>query len=950
MVERLSTQPERFTLEQKGLAFPKENFDINNFLRWSGYTQASPTATISFKHLSIAQRSEILWAIYQDCKHQLIKVGGGVEERRGLVSGSHSLGQKLNILQLLWSDEKVRINFLAQYNRHSNEQQLKQQSDYCQYLELNNNILELEKTFDSVVAELFATRQDNTDRFLVLLYQDVKSRLLVHRQQLEQICQNNPEVASLVEFEKLKTYKQQWEKENFIWTDSRRKIMNKLEEKLLVGRPILILSESGAGKTALIEAAALKLTNQPLARSSGGATQRAQDLFATKAIDREGSYWEYQKIMQALSGKQTNRDQNHRHQGQLFLDDEFNTRSTSTQMEIVKSFSLGIKPYKDFQPPNTAIYESIQPYFAYIAAGNPPSHRYDRSTIDVAVEREFSGSIIEIDYLEQSVSNPELFQIMLAALLDENNRLQVAPEEVSPDFICEKSSGTYLLNKDYQAGGFLWRFANCWKEWLKSFSGKSNVLCQKHPTVPEEEFYFSKLILDPGVVLDWIKSYKTTALGSSLETFMTIKIKEFINQPNFIKEDRELAKKFLQLFSINLDDEKPRLPTFKVLTPLEIGFLNPNVPRKKEPVGKIPLPREKIFVLPDGEEISYREDLPLIVIKDHYIGQALVEKESGKIFTIMGIKAENETIFLLGVGGDKGRFIEKDVRFIDHKDLQEKFEILNSQEIKNITSWKRIDELRQVYEHQYDWLLEKPIIDPITGGFWGVINLDSNRYVLVQLDKKGDQLVSYDFSNPINNLSFSPNGQELIFLLGGHTKELKIINRQGKEILSKAFLEFIDAPSFGFAGEEILLQTSNSEIKVFDRNFQELFGHDFNQSVTLPKLSANGHKIVAKVGNNSVVIVDRQTSMVSGIACSEEVAALDISVSGNELLLKVGAKIIDIYSLQSIPAKKISSHRFRKSIYNPQFSPNARAIIVQRGGRKDVAVFEILGEENRVSS
>lgn len=629
---------------------------LPKFIEWTGITnktEKSGSLSIARK-LNSHQKAELIWFLYQNIRKEFSSSYLGKSalsqknKREQIIENNPILASRINLLNSLISEPVAISRFEEEFERHR-EQKMSLRTKESEIKAVDDSIINLENIHDKIASDLFASRGKDPDYLSVLMFRDIKDELNKKRQERVDILRDNPRLAALAEHRKLVEYKRNLDETGFVWTKSRREVLEIIEDKLLSGRPIMLLSETGAGKTALVEALAKKLTGEPLARSAGGVNQRAQDLFATRAIDKEGSYWEYQKILQALSGKQSNRDSARSHQGQIFFDDEFNTRSTATQMEIIKSFSMGISPYKIFQPPNIAVYEPIAPKFAYIAAGNPPTEKYDRVAVDVAVEREFAGNIIEIDYLEQTKENPELFQIMLATLLDENSRLQVSGEEVAPAFIKEISNGEYVVDNNPKSGGFLWRFANCWSQMYKSFSYKPNVLALANESLPPEDFYLRKIVLDLGVVIGWLKTYKASEAGSSLENFMKKKIQEFLKQPNFSKEDKELTVKFLNYFGIDPNRRVSHSPYFSVMTPEEIGFLNPNIPRQKEDGANIPNPKEKVFVTPDGKEVFYLENLSPKIAEDYHVGQILRSTENNKLYRICGTRADTNEIFLLEV-------------------------------------------------------------------------------------------------------------------------------------------------------------------------------------------------------------------------------------------------------------------------------------------------------------
>src|SRR5262249_7614738 len=135
----------------------------------------------------------------------------------------------------------------------------------------------------------------------------------------------------------------------------------------------------------------------------------------------------------------------------------------------------------------------------------------------------------DVDYPEQSGENPEIYEMMLAALMDENGRIRVAKEEMTPYYEereeekniereGEKVKATIRIrkiknkktedNRTVAVGGFLWKLANVVNELNKSFSHRDTVLKSKG-----EAQYLKDLVIDMGTILGWLKEYNT--LGRS---------------------------------------------------------------------------------------------------------------------------------------------------------------------------------------------------------------------------------------------------------------------------------------------------------------------------------------------------------------------------------------------------------------------------------------------------
>jgi hypothetical protein len=161
----------------------------------------------------------------------------------------------------------------------------------------------------------------------------------------------------------------------------------------------------------------------------------------------------------------------------------------------------------------------------------------------------------------------------------------VTKAEVAPHFIKDSATGEFSLDTETSfANGFLYRFASAWGELFKAFSHKDTILHTLDPAEPKAEFYLSTFILDPGVVISWIDQYKASPKDrkNHISQFFNTKLTKYISQ--FPEDEQKQDNKYLGLFHVDshFDANEDTKPPAEVLTPKEIGYLNPNVPRPKE--------------------------------------------------------------------------------------------------------------------------------------------------------------------------------------------------------------------------------------------------------------------------------------------------------------------------------------------------------------------------------
>ncbi len=491
---------------------------------------------------------------------------------------------------------------------------------------------------------------------------------------LQEIRVKNPSAAARIEYDTIKEYAEQLRTTGFIWTKSRKKLLHDILTGALTSRPVVaLMGETGVGKTAAIFAASEKLTGRDPERTVGGEHEKFVRLLATPSLD--GGY-EFGPLLRAMTGKDSSQDKQPKRGGGVFFDDEFNTRPTSTQREILK-FVAEARPGRKVSIPGTPLVEEVVAGFIYVAGGNPPGERYDREETGIETKREFAGNVINVDYLEQSAENPELYQILLAALLDADTKrlTAITPGEAEPGWQTDAATGVQSLNLDKKSGGFLWRFANCWKELFNAFSHKDTILHQQNSAQPKDAYYLDSFILDPGVVISWLDQYKAdpSARRQHIEVYLTGKLTTYLSQ--FEAGEQDIVKQYLAAFDI-ADTKDVKKPEMKILTPKEIGFLNPNVPRPQEtPKEKPPRFETHEIFAADGTKIEYVKE----TVGDWPSGAMLTKKKDAPVaapdtLTVLGLlkradeKQPDKTIIVCDLGNKTGRiFVLADV--ITHYEL-----------------------------------------------------------------------------------------------------------------------------------------------------------------------------------------------------------------------------------------------------------------------------------------
>lgn len=579
--------------------------------------------SLALDDVTPGHRAEMMGEAYEELKADLKdkKAGRPVEEKLAFVAALHADPETRNIFRDYWQKVKAERRAVN--------------GTYEEYRDLKKDIDRLEDEYDKMSHTLFSHRGERASAVDKHLYQTVRGRLDQKREELKKHLDTFPKLAARVSYDRLAEYNQELSKDNFMWFPSRRAILEQLEESSLTGRPVLFLGESGTGKTSLVTAAAKNLTGELPFKAQGGPSTRLQDSLATKGLRGDVSVLEFRELGQAITGKETNLDETPRHQGGVYFDDEFNNRPKAVQTEIVKAVS-GIRPGHEARLPLVGKVQ-VQPNYLFVAAGNPPGERYDREPPDPAVKREF-GAVIQVDYPEQSRDNPEVYEGMLAALMDKSGRIRFAKSELEPAWdqgpVLPGGKRERAPSKDPKAGGYVWRFGNALNELYQSFSHRETALKSKG-----EAQYLSEFVLDPGVAFGWFRSAVEQGYQGSLEDHLNEKLAAKLSEAGIPKEDAKLAREFCEHFGLLKPRDKKKkavAPAFAPMTPEDMGLLSPRVKYLKTgEVGEI----LDATVVVKGKPLKYRKE----GIPEASVGA--VRKDSASVsWTLIGTTKDGQLV------------------------------------------------------------------------------------------------------------------------------------------------------------------------------------------------------------------------------------------------------------------------------------------------------------------
>ncbi len=603
-----STEPEQSSHEnsiQEALKDP-----IGVFLRMHGSVATGETApsvpTDFIKTMNPDRRAESMWTLYQDVKNNR-----HVAPKTALLQA-----KKLALLAALHRDPETRAAYIANFARHATEQ-MSINGTFEVYRAAQREHEQAEREFDDAAAALFSKRGVGASEYEVLLFETAKQVEQEKRQKVSALESAKSEVGALIQYETFKRYSRELRQERFAWLPSRRRYLKEIEDAAIGGKPLLVSGQSGTGKTELLKAAARRLTGREIGKIPGKDTRMEKLIAETKITPAGATYYEHKVLGEALTGRDSTLRTQPDHDGRMVLHDEFNLLDSANQTELLAEVASW-KPGSRVRVPVTNEEIDVPPKFLYTAAVNLASSRYKRNQIPPEVLRKFSK--IDVDYPPQNPSEPELYEMMVAALMDENGRLLAAEQELAPNFSWHAETrevvehGTPVRqhikmrefdDSDPTKHGFLWRFAEAINQINLSFSEKETVLKSRGAAQ-----HIKELVIDMGTVVGWLESYRRLGRGQTLEAYMSTQIfSEFTSQPAYSAGDRELVNAFMAHFGIKTkvlpDAAVAGAPQFKVLTPVEVGKLSPRV--KFSTIERTePLVARASFMQEDGTRVEYR--------------------------------------------------------------------------------------------------------------------------------------------------------------------------------------------------------------------------------------------------------------------------------------------------------------------------------------------------------
>lgn len=613
--------------------------------------------------LSPAEKAEQVWGLFREYRSALYQQR--VKERKGekVEEPEKGIAQRLEgEIARLWKEPAVKSIATAKIREAVRERQPHQPS-IERYQVLRKQSEELERNYYDLLRNEFLMRQITptlrrmdmaSNRFE---FEQSKKEISSLEQPQGPIKRDRSELAALFASERLKDYHRQFRDGGFIMTPSRQELLDEVLTKTASGTWMQLIGETGTGKTTFAKQASWILNQEPAQYASGEKSGDVRSLLGTRAMRGDQVYYDFGPLVVALTGCQNSLEMEEavksgkEPSGKLLILDELNKFDQDALFGALK-IAATLRPGEIFnfkELPGVKL-RMAKRGVAIVSTMNPATERYERKAIDPALDRLFYDGKKRVDYPPMTDTGPELYEMFLGILMDENGRIRVAKDELAPSFIKQKDQAagteTLVINPDVKSHGTLYRFALAAAEIHKSFTQKENVTAQT-----ATDNYLEKAVLEMEILVKWMNGYSAEIEnGGSLEAYLEKKLHNFYSNIDSAG-DKKIFKDVFTVFGFDI--ENPRSiskPDYVPLTPLEIGYLTPKTPRETIKIGEELVPRTKVYVIPEtGEEIEYLP-VPVEIEKDKLLSPDDIYVYGGKRYRYLGKDSTTQEELVVPLG------------------------------------------------------------------------------------------------------------------------------------------------------------------------------------------------------------------------------------------------------------------------------------------------------------
>lgn len=774
--ERISKEPDNTARAKERKAHLIRRYVENHVIALSD--EQTEDLSDEFSELPTAEKANLLYDKLMS-RFQALKAMRQAREKDSNAEIEPIDPYLISEIKTLWDDEATAELFCSRYGDARIETQLYKLSDLGnRYRQINETISGKEKEFETISQNLFLRKISRPDQLSATKGKAERLakeliRLRDERQKITELeglppIPENTDIAAHIAYERLVGYREQL-KEGFVWLDSRVDLHHQIIAALQNGRWPVLVGEVGTGKSEQADAAARALTGADPTHLACSERTSERDMISDKDIDPEtgGSYDVYGPLMQAATGYEDSRQTHPAYGGRIVRFDESGLLGN-------QGISI-IKEARQKKPGDIFFDKPVLLGFGSIWTTNPAGARYPEvNDIPSQLRREVAP--FDVDYPPQTAENPELYEFMLANLIDENGHIAVSKNELVPayekiDFDPPQTLGQYLehnlpgqFSKEELAGlssadqrmvvgqekvlevqndprhGTLWRLAFAVRALQNAFdygndqSAPDDAL--KFNFTPEakaeisdhgEPLTLATSTITLGEVSSWMRGFLDRKLKDNPD-FQTDNLTDWIRfkLDNYLKQaDEQDAGKIRAIFEhFHLLDAGQKTENGEPLTPREIGYLSPRVPRPlhlQEPMAESseapveeaktePVPEAEIYssielMLEDGSKVLSKPENVSIISKDN----RAIQLYSGNIFSLSGEKVrfkgivddsdpktENHRKPIIEIDIDSGgglhRVVEASAIAEQGRDFWS-LEKLTTEEIeKQLTEWKTVYE------------------------------------------------------------------------------------------------------------------------------------------------------------------------------------------------------------------------------------------------------------------